>query len=301
MNRQLYKISKINEQLDAQGVLKRTVSELGKKLIDLAQDCFYFEWENHEGKTVSVMATIQNNDSLIYLSYYGWYEVSRWNAEEVNELQKNIMKYNLDSSYKIYYVFSDDDYMKLGVSVCFPLFAGICDINKYIKNQIDNLLCAQRDFDNRVITNRDKLGFVLSKSKYDVVVEALKNIQCYIDEMPYGRHTHWLNFWFQAVSFELYINDSQKSVKIMDRSFYEFHDDEIGEKEMVRDIVNEINQLTPLTVTYSEYKGQIVIGSKYALPCFEDSYFNDLLAYILNEFFYVRNRFYSLIAKKKVQ
>lgn len=275
--------------------------ELGITPEDMGDGIFYFEWEDYEDKTVYITTAVRDDYPLIRFSYYGWYKVSKWNAEEVEVLQKKIIKFNDNSRYKFFYCFEDDDDMLLGVSIYFPLFAGICDITKYVKNQIDDILYAKRIFDNNVITNRDKLGFVLSKSKYDVVVEALKNIQCYIDEMPYGRHTHWLRFRFQAVPFEMYFKDSQKSVIITDRSFYEFRDDETGKKEVVQDIVNEINRMTPLTITYSEHKDQIVIGAKYALPCFEDDHFNYLLAYILHEFLYVRNLFYSALACKKVQ
>lgn len=298
MNRQDFIISKHYEQLGAQSLLMNAFSELDITPEDMGDDTFYFAWEDYEGKTVYITTAVRDDNPFIRLSYYGWYEVSKWNAEEVEALQKKIMEFNDNSRYKFFYRFEDDDYMLLGVAIYFPLFAGICDMTKYVENQIDGLLYAQRDFDNNVITNRDTPGFVLSKPKYDIVVEALKNIQCEPIMMPCGRYTHWLRFLFQAVTFEMYIKDSQKSVVILDRSFYDFRDDKTGKKEMIRDIVNEINSLTTLTVTYSEHKGYIMIGSKYALPCFEDSYFNDLLAYILNEFFYVRNRFYSLLARK---
>lgn len=300
MNRQDFIISKHYEQLGAQSLLMNAFSELGVTPEDMGDGIFYFEWEDYEGKTVYITTTVRDYNPFIRLSYYGWYEVSKWNAEEVEALQKKIMEFNDNSRYKFFYRFEDDDYMLLGVAIYFPLFAGICDMTKYVENQIDGLLYAQRDFDNNVITNRDTPGFVLSKPKYDIVNDALKSFQCDAIMMPCGRKTQWLRFWFQAVWFEMYIKESQKSVMILDRSFYEFRNDKTGKKEMVRDIVNEINRMTPITLTYSEYKGLIVIGSKYVLPCYEDAHFNDLLAYILNEsIFYVRNKFYSLLADEK--
>lgn len=301
MNKHDFTISKHYEQLGTKCLLKRAFAELGKTLEDEGDSMFSFTWEDYEGVTVYLNVVACDDDPFIQLTYYGWHEACKWNTEEVEALQKKIMEFNDNSRYKFFYRFDDDDYMYLGVSRYFPLFAGICDTTKYIKDMINDILYVQHEFDKNVITNRDKPGFVLSKPKYDIVVEALKNIQCEPIMMPCGRYTHWLSLFFQAVTFEMYINDSQKSVVILDRSFYDFRDDKNGKRETIRDIVNEINDLTPLTVTFSEYKGQIVIGSKYALPCFEDSYFNDLLAYILNEFLYVRNRFYSLLARKKVQ
>lgn len=301
MVKPVFSISESEEQVCTQDLLKRICNKLGKSLEDKGHGAFFLNWEDNTGKTVPIIVLTEDDDPYISLSFCGWQHASKWNAEEIEHLQNKVMKFNHESRYKYSYLWQDDDCMYLEISTEIPLFAGISDIDEYLRNQIDDMLYAQQAFEANAITKNDNISFKLSKSKYDMVVEALNDIQCDVIPMPFGGDTQWLRFWFQTEIVEMYIKDSQNTVRLLDRSYYSFNDDNMGKKEKVRDIVKKINSGTPLNVTYSEHKGQVVVGAKYDLLCYEDYRFNDFLGYILSQFFSVRFKFLKLLADEEAQ
>lgn len=294
-------MTRLPKKLGAQILLKQWFAEQGRALTDLGEGYFDFEWKSQEGKRVPMGIKANDFDTFVCLYNYGWHEVSIWDAEAVEELKERINGYNQCSTFKYVYWLSDDDSIQVGMKIHFPLYEGIPDMQKYLKKLFDSFVDPLEDFEHNGIPCHDIYDFSMPKSNLDMVVESLEKIQCEpkVEDLGYKRFV--VRFEFQAEMFEFFLETCRKAVHLYDRGIYRYRKEETDKHEVVREVINDINDFNKVTLYYEEKEEWVYVRSRFVLPCVDETVFRVMLSEILLEFFDVRYRFYRELAKKSIK
>lgn len=289
------------KKLGTQTLLKQWFAEQGKALTNLGEDYFDFEWKSQEGKRVPMGIKANDSDTFVCLYNYGWHEVSKWDAEVVEELKEKINIYNQCSTFKYVYWFEDDDSIQVGMKIHFPLYEGIPNMQKYLEKLFDSFVDPLESFKSNIIPCQDILDFSLPKSNLDMVVESLEKIQCEPKIEDIGQNCFVVRFDFQAEMFEFFLETCRKAVNLYDRGVYWYRKEETDKHEVVREVINDINDFNKVTLYYEEIGDRVYVRSRFLLHCVEERVFWVMLGEILLEFFDVRYRFYRELAKKSIK
>lgn len=291
-------ITELFKKVGAQTLLLQWFEEQGRTLTQLNDWTFMFDWKTDEGNTELLGIEASDYHNLVELYNYGWHEVSIWDAEAVEELKDKINIFNQCSTFKYVYRLEDDDSIQVGMKIHFPLCEEIPDMQKYLKKQFDDFVNYLDYFNSYGIPCHDILDFTLPKSNLDMVLDSLEKIQCEpkIKDLGYSRFV--VKFEFQAEMFEFYIETWKKAVNLYDRGVYWYRREETDKHEVVREVINNINDFSTVTLYYEEIGDRVYVRSRFLLHCVEERVFWVMLGEILLEFFDVRYRFYRMLAKE---
>lgn len=126
------------EKLGARSLVKKLLEEKGVSYqeIDDGRIVFSFGADGEDGETIAVDANDENQN--IRLIDYCWYEVSKWDVEDVTRIQSRVNELNQFGRGKIVYGFSDDDKMQLSSLITCYFSQNIPDYADYFVSQLNN-------------------------------------------------------------------------------------------------------------------------------------------------------------------
>lgn len=140
------------------------------------------------------------------------------------------------------------------------------------------------------------------KSKKDIVVEALKRLQCDPHIKEEGEGLFAIDFEFQAKRFYLKVDESCSFTTLYDTYWYSFDSTDIEQFSLVKRIINDINWRGQVNLCYnnSEENGMTHVHTQASLLCIEEVNYVSYLRHILRECFIANNEFFRKFAESSV-
>lgn len=131
------------------------------------------------------------------------------------------------------------------------------------------------------------------KSKKEIVIEALRSLQCepHIEEEGDGHFS--IDFEFQAERFYIKVDESCAFTTLYNAFWYSFESTDIERFSMVKRIINDINWRGQVNLCYnkSEDAGMIYVHTQASLLCIEECNYVSYLRHTLRECFFAYNEF----------
>ena len=127
------------EKLGALDALKKMFKKLGVGLDELEDGRLGFHYgDKDQDEYLVVIAS--NDNIMINILDYGWYELNKWDIEAVADIQKKINNVNFGSRAKVVYTYNDEDKMILTSIISMPFSEDIPGLESYFNAQLEALL-----------------------------------------------------------------------------------------------------------------------------------------------------------------
>lgn len=128
------------KRLGALSLLKKIFAGQNAELKDFGDGRYVFSYCYDGENSETLVIEADDEHVKVKMVDYFWYEVSKWDIEEVSRIQSLINNYNANGSGKVVYTYEDDDMMKLTSIVIFPLYEDIPNIEAYFDAMVEGLI-----------------------------------------------------------------------------------------------------------------------------------------------------------------
>ncbi len=137
-----------------------------------------------------------------------------------------------------------------------------------------------------------------SHSNKDIVLDALRKLQCEPDVEEEENGVYSITFEFQAERFSIRVDNSNRFVSLCDAFWYSFESSDLDQFSNVKRIINNINWQSQVNVCYtlSEENNSVNVHTISTVLCCEEGDFTAYLRHLLRECFVVHYEFYRQLA-----
>lgn len=263
---------------------------------------YHFILKFEDGNVDDIFIDVYDEIGYIKLMDFCWRKVDTSDVEEVARVKEAINQFNNNENYRarVYYRV-EDDVMRLSTILHCSFCKGIPNIKEYFFYQMDAVLEAHEFLfptgGKNWSSSYDIAEDPQSKSQLDIVIDALKGLNCKPNVVCESDDSYSISFQFQTEQF--WIRVMPKSEYVLLHGAIWFHCDagNVDEFRKVTNIVNEVNWDSNMKVVYWIIDEYCFVTSHALLTCDEGIDFTHSLHLMIVSYFYTRKAFWEMLVE----